>query len=79
MRDSSFSLILKEISKFGKKLEKIDFTQNELTVKSMNYLEDWIKDPQNCILTIIILDKNNLKDEGILALADALFKRAQNI
>ena len=26
MRDSSFSLILKEISKFGKKLEKIDFT-----------------------------------------------------
>ena len=45
----------------------------------MNYLEDWIKDPQNCTLTIIILDKNNLKDEGIIALADALFKRAQNI
>lgn len=63
-----------------KTLEKIDLSSNDFTFKSMAILQEFIQDP--CTwpkLQTLVLSKNNLKDEGIKDLANAVLKRAQSL
>lgn len=79
LRDKQFCYLIREMHNRGKKLEAMDMSHNELTVVSMQALEEVIRDPQDWPhLNSLNFSRNRLKDDGVKELANVVFKRAQN-
>ena len=57
-------------------MEQLDVTQNDLTQHSMKTLSQYIKDYQlSRELVSLVLDKNDLGNDGVRELANGLIER----